>query len=135
MSDGLDTQPQPEDDTGATVRPPQRLSPWFSVVGVLLLASVLAAAFVQVRQFALLNLTVQYQDDYVVVSMHQVEVEYLRLREQLRRDLQQPDSSALQLRYDIFVSRVALLGRDRARRLLMCSGLTSTSAPRPPTGA
>ena len=98
---------------------PQRLSPWFSVIGALLLASVLAAAFVQARQFALLNLTVQFQDDYLVVSMHQVEVEYLRLREQLRRDLQQPDSATVQLRYDIFVSRVALLGSDRARRLLM----------------
>ena len=98
---------------------PQRLSPWFSVIGALLLASVLAAAFVQARQFALLNLTVQFQDDYLVVSMHQVEVEYLRLREQLRRDLKQPDSATVQLRYDIFVSRVALLGSDRARRLLM----------------
>ena len=98
---------------------PQRLSPWFSVIGALLLASVLAAAFVQARQFALLNLTLQFQDDYLVVSMHQVEVEYLRLREQLRRDLQQPDSAPVQLRYDIFVSRVALLGSDRARRLLM----------------
>ena len=98
---------------------PPRLSPWFSVIGLLLLASVLAAAFVQARQFALLNLTMQDQDDYLVVNMHQVEVEYLRLREQLRRDLQQPDSAAIQLRYDIFVSRVALLGSDRARRLLM----------------
>ena len=98
---------------------PPRLSAWFSVIGLLLLASVLAAAFVQVRQFALLNLTVQFQDDYLVVSMHQVEVEYLRLREQLRRDLQQPDSAAVALRYDIFVSRVTLLGSDRAHRLLM----------------
>ena len=100
-------------------RLPPRLSPWFSVIGLLLVASVLAAAFVQARQFALLNLAMQGQDDYLVVNMHQVEVEYLRLREQLRRDLQQPDSAAIQLRYDIFVSRVALLGSDRARRLLM----------------
>ncbi len=95
-----------------------RLSPWFSVIGALLLGSVLAAALVQARQFTLLNLTGKLQDDYLVVGLHQVEVEYLRLREQLRRDLDQPMSSALQLRYDIFVSRVALLGSDRARRLL-----------------
>ena len=119
MSDALDTQPLPDDSASPAAQPPQRLSPWFSAAGLLLLASVLAAAFVQVRQFALLNLTVQYQDDYLVVSMHQVEVEYLRLREQLRNDLQRPDSAPLQLRYDIFVSRVALLGSDRARRLLM----------------
>ena len=102
----------------ATGRAPHRLSPWFSLIGLLLLASVLAAAFVQARQFALLNMTLQAQDDYLVVSMHQVEVEYLRLRERLRRDLTQPDSPEVQLRYDIFVSRVALLGSDRARRLL-----------------
>ena len=103
----------------AATRQPQRLSPWFSVIGALLLASALAAALVQARQFALLNLTVQFQDDYLVLSMHQVELEYLRLREQLRRDLQAPDSAPVQLRYDIFVSRVALLGSERARRLLM----------------
>lgn len=110
----------------SAARLPPRLSPWFSVIGVLLLASVLAAAFVQARQFALLNLTVQFQDDYLVVSMHQVEVEYLRLREQLRRDLQQPDSAPIQLRYDIFVSRVALLGSERARRLLMADPTNSS---------
>ena len=104
----------------APARP--RLSPWFSVIGVLLLGSALAAGLVQTRQFSLLNLTVKMQDDYLVLSLHQVEVEYLRLREQLRRDLEQPISQALQLRYDIFVSRVALLGSDRARRLLAADG-------------
>jgi len=97
---------------------PQRLSPWFSITGLLLLATLLAAAFVQARQYALLNLTVQHQDDYLVLSLYQVEIEYLRLREQLRKDADTPGSPALQLRYDIFVSRVSLLGSDRARRLL-----------------
>ena len=105
----------------APARP--RLSPWFSVIGLLLLASVLAAALVQARQFTLLNLTVKLQDEYLVLSLHQVEVEYLRLRGQLRRDLEQPTSKPLQLRYDIFVSRVALLGSDRARRLLESDGV------------
>ena len=109
---------------------PHRLSPWFSVIGVLLLASVLAAAFVQARQFALLNMAVHFQDDYLVISMHQVEVEYLRLREQLRRDLDRPSSNTLQLRYDIFVSRVALLGSDRARRLITNDGNADNSVMR-----
>ena len=98
---------------------PHRVSTWFGVTGLLLLASVLAAAFVQVRQHALLNQTVQYQDDYLVLSLYQVQVEYLRLREQLRQETAQPvNAPGLQLRYDIFVSRVSLLGSDRAQRLL-----------------
>ena len=100
---------------------PQRLSPWFGLTGLLLLATLLAAAFVQARQYTLLNMTVQYQDDYLVLSLQQMETEYLRLREQLRRDTSPTDSAALQLRYDVFVSRVSLLGSDRARRLLASS--------------
>ena len=95
-----------------------RLPNWFGLTGMLLLATVLAAAFVQARQYALLNLTLQYQDDYQVISLHQTEMEYLRLREQLRQELDTPLSPQLQLRYDIFVSRVSLMGSDRARRLL-----------------
>ena len=94
-----------------------RLPNWFGLTGLLLLATVLAAAFVQARQFALLNLALQYQDDYQIISLHQTEMEYLRLREQLRQGLDSPLSPQLQLRYDIFVSRVSLMGSDRARRL------------------
>ena len=104
-------------DTGDTG--PLRLSAWFGVTGLLLLATLLAAAFVQVRQYALLNMTVQYQDDYLVLSLYQVEIEYLRLREQMREEADAPGGgTALQLRYDIFVSRVSLLGGDRAQRLI-----------------
>ncbi|MEK8049137.1 ATP-binding protein [Ideonella sp. DXS22W] len=96
----------------------QRVSPWFGIVGLVLLATLLAAAFVQARQFALLNLTVQYQDDYLVLNLYQVETEYLRLREQWPHDGETIDSAALKLRYDIFLSRIALLDNDRAQRLL-----------------
>ena len=96
-----------------------RLSIWFSVTGLLLLATVLAAAFVQARQHALLTQTVRYQDDYLVLSLFQVQVETLRLREQLHKEVDQAASdTGLQLRYDIFVSRTLLLGSDRAQRLL-----------------
>ena len=97
---------------------PQRLTPWFSITGLLLVATLLAAAFVQVRQYALLNMTVQYQDDYLVLSLYQVEIEYLRLREQLQRERDEPGSPALQLRYDIFVSRIGLLDNPRSQRVL-----------------
>ena len=97
----------------------RRLSIWFSVTGLLLLATVLAAAFVQARQHALLTQTVRYQDDDLVLSLFQVQVETLRLREQLHKEVDQAASdTGLQLRYDIFVSRTLLLGSDRAQRLL-----------------
>ena len=101
---------------------PHRLSTWFSVIGLLLLATVLAAAFMQVRQHALLTQTVQHQDDDLVLSLFQVQVEYLRLREQLHREVDPAAStSGLQLRYDRFVNRTTLLGSDRAQRLLAAS--------------
>ncbi|MDT7836811.1 ATP-binding protein [Aquabacterium sp. OR-4] len=104
-----------------------RLSPWFGIVGLALLATLLAAAFVQARQFALLNLTVQYQDDYLVLNLYQVETEYLRLREQWQKPAEQADSTALKLRYDIFLSRVGLLDNERASRLLGSSSQASTA--------
>ncbi len=103
----------PVSDAGA-LRP----SIWFSITGLLLLATVLAAAFVQARQYTLLNLTVQQQDEYLALNLYQIETEYLRLREQLRTEVRAPGSAALQLRYDIFVSRVALMHGNRAQRLL-----------------
>jgi len=117
---------EPLPPRAATDAAPQRLSPWLSVTGLLLLATLLAAAFVQARQHALLSQTVRAQDDYLVLHLYQVEIEYLRLREQLLRNLDAPSASALQLRYDIFVSRVALLGGDRARRLLETSDPAGT---------
>ncbi|HSW09041.1 ATP-binding protein [Aquabacterium sp.] len=98
----------------------QRVTPWFGVTGLLLLATLLAAAFVQVRQYALLNLTVQNQNDYLVLSLYQLETEYLRLREQWRMDLDTAagNPAPLQLRYDIFLSRAALLRAERAQQLI-----------------
>ena len=106
---------------------PQRLSTWFGVTGLLLLATLLAAVFVQARQYTLLNTTVRVQDDYLVLGLYQVETEYLRLREQLRKEVDAPGSSALQLRYDIFISRISMLGSERARRLI--GGFNSEARP------
>ena len=103
---------------GFTDAVPHRVSPWFSLAGLLLLATLLAAGFIQARQYALLKLTVEDQDDYLVISLYQVEIEYLRLREQLRKDEDLPASTGVQLRYDIFVSRVGLLNSGNAQRLL-----------------
>jgi two-component system, sensor histidine kinase len=94
---------------------------WLGVVGAGLALVLLAAALVQGRQAALLNQAVQVGDDYVVLTVYQAETEYLRLRNQWQRatDPRQPiDRGALQLRYDIWVSRMGLLHNEPAGRVL-----------------
>jgi len=109
-----------EDGVAASSRP--RRFTLFGLIGVVLALALAAVALVQVRQFALLKQSVVYQDDYVVLSLYQVEAEYLRLREywvraQYERD--NFDRDALQLRYDIWVSRVGLLHNERTARLMV----------------
>ena len=96
------------------------LSGWFIASGVLLIVSLLAAFIVQVRQQALLQQAVQGQDDYLVLNLFQFETEYLRLRERWRQASADPATAReqLQLRYDIFISRISLLQTDRAQRVL-----------------
>jgi two-component system, sensor histidine kinase len=91
-------------------------------MGVVLALVLAAVALVQARQFALLKQTVVYQDDYVVLSLYQVQAEYLRLREHwVRAQLEGAsyERAALQLRYDIWVSRVGLLRNERTARLMV----------------
>ena len=59
-----------------------------------------------------------------MLSLFQLETEYLRLREQWLRASAAGEAIAreqLQLRYDIFVSRVGLLQTDRAQRVMVGS--------------
>src|SRR5574340_527950 len=103
----------PRDADGAL-----RTAPWFGLIGLLVAAALLAAVFVQVRQHALLSLSVQNQDDYRELNLNQLEADYLRLREQWHAHELRGDLAALQLRYDIFVSRISLLQTEPAHRLL-----------------
>ncbi|MFN0184690.1 MAG: response regulator, partial [Aquabacterium sp.] len=81
----------------------------------------LAVVLVQVRQYQLINQRASGQDDYLVLSLQQIETEYLKLRDTWQRAAD-PVAAApkadLQLRYDIFVSRIDLLKAERAARLL-----------------
>jgi len=96
------------------------LSGWFIASGVLLFVALVAALFVQLRQQALLQQAVQGQDDYLVLNLFQFETEYLRLRERWRQAAADPATAReqLQLRYDIFISRIGLLQTERAQRVL-----------------
>jgi two-component system, sensor histidine kinase len=91
-----------------------------ALIGAVIAAALATVVALQVRQFQLLDQTTHYQDDYLQVNLGQLETEHLRLLMQWRESLLQPpiDQAALQLRYDIFVSRVDLLDTGRARRML-----------------
>jgi len=94
---------------------------WLSVIGAGLALALLAVALVQGRQATLLNQTVQIGDDYIVLTVYQAETEYLRLRNQWARASDPRfalDRQTLQLRYDIWVSRVGLLHNERTLRVL-----------------
>jgi signal transduction histidine kinase/CheY-like chemotaxis protein len=63
---------------------------------------------------------VQYQNDYLQISLAQLQIEYLRLQGALQKAAQAavPDRDAVQLRYDIFVSRVDLLASGRVELIV-----------------
>ncbi|MGL6112591.1 MAG: histidine kinase dimerization/phospho-acceptor domain-containing protein, partial [Rubrivivax sp.] len=109
-------------DAGTAAPRPARRLTLFGVMGVVLALALAAVALVQARQYLLLKQTVVYQDDYVALSLYQVETEYLRLREQWLRASTQGeafDRDALQMRYDIWVSRVGLLHNERSIRMMV----------------
>jgi signal transduction histidine kinase len=88
------------------------------VIGIALALALLAVAVVQGRQFSLLTETVRSGDENVALTVYRTETEYLRLREQWARavdDRQPLDAAALQLRYDIWVSRVGLIREGSLR--------------------
>jgi signal transduction histidine kinase/ActR/RegA family two-component response regulator len=104
--------------TDALARLPRRAL-LAATVGVLVLA-LLAVSWVQVHQYRLLNETTKYQDDYLQVSVHQLQAEYLRLRLEIHHAREEGlrERNRLQLRYDVFVSRADLLTGPSAQRLM-----------------
>jgi signal transduction histidine kinase/HPt (histidine-containing phosphotransfer) domain-containing protein/ActR/RegA family two-component response regulator len=101
------------------LQPPQRR--WLlTVVGVLMLVLV-AVGYVQWRQYKLLHTAAHFQNDGLGWSFSQLETEQLRLRNQLELYADDPkryDADSVQLRYDIFVSRVGLVDHPRAMDMM-----------------
>ena len=92
----------------------------FAVIGVLTLV-VLAVAYVQWRQYKLLDTASHFQNDALGWSFSQLETEQLRLHAEMQRfvtDPQHADADKVQLRYDIFVSRVGLVDHERAAEVM-----------------
>ncbi|HWI12092.1 MAG TPA: histidine kinase dimerization/phospho-acceptor domain-containing protein, partial [Burkholderiaceae bacterium] len=104
----------------AEVRPQPRRVWLFAVAGVLALV-LLAVGYVQWRQFKLLDAAAHYQNDALGWSFSQLESEQLRLRNALQLYVDDPvrtDADKVQLRYDIFVSRVSLVDHERAAGIM-----------------
>ena len=90
---------------------------WTRLLGAALLLVLLAVGYVQWRQYKLFDGLAHYQNDALGWSFAQLETEQLRLRNQVQIELDESapsDPKLLQLRYDIFVSRVGLVDHARA---------------------
>ncbi|MDE2612645.1 MAG: response regulator [Burkholderiales bacterium] len=112
-----------QDDRGAVERPAAhrpRLT-WLGAIGAGLVVAMLAAGFAQWRQHTMLRRALGSWDDFPVLLIYQTESEYMRLREEWLRALDERvplDRAAFKLRYEIWVSRVDLLGAENAHRLI-----------------
>jgi signal transduction histidine kinase/ActR/RegA family two-component response regulator len=103
-----------------TDAPSPRRNLLVGATALLLVLALAAVAWVQTRQHRLLGESVRFQDEYLQISLNQLQAEYLRLRLAIdaARDHLPLRADALQLRYDIFVSRVDLLDAGRSARLV-----------------
>jgi signal transduction histidine kinase/DNA-binding response OmpR family regulator len=110
-----------------TAPAPERSAPdgmrrfWLGLIGLALALALLGTAYVQWRQYDLLDGTSQYQNDALGWSFFQLETEHLRLRNEMQQALDDGATAptpALQLRYDIFVSRLGLVDHERAARIM-----------------
>ena len=85
---------------------------WQSLIVFLLVLALLSVVLVQARQVQLLQQTAKSGQEFSAANSYQLETEYGRLREvwqDAARSSQALDSARLQLRYDIWISRVDLL--------------------------
>jgi len=92
-----------------------------AAMGGLLALAFAAVGLLQTRQYELLNATHRYQDDYLVWSLFQYEVEFLRLRlllEQAASAAPTVDPEQVEQRYEIFVSRLKLIEGEHATKVL-----------------
>lgn len=91
------------------------------LIGLVLIASLVAVAWAQWQQLGLLGRAARFSDDNVVWSLFQLETEALHLGEALRQSIESPTPAqleALSQRYEIFVSRVNLVEPARIRAVL-----------------
>jgi len=92
---------------------------WLLAIGMGLVLAFAAIAWVQWRQVSLLSGTVRYEGDNLVWGFYQLESEFLHLRDQLRRlQLQPGPADGVRQRFELFASRLPLVGPDRVEGLV-----------------
>jgi two-component system, sensor histidine kinase len=108
-------------DDHRAVRPPAERR-WLRWGTLLLVAALVVAGTLQVRQFALLQQAQRAGNDYIILTFHQFETEYLRLHQAWHARLQTTDGAGaddeLRLRYEVFISRIGLTEGPGPQRLL-----------------
>ena len=93
-------------------------------VAVVLVAVFVAIGWIQMRQAKLLDNSVYYTEDNITWVFAQLEMEYVELRDSLRQAQRYPaklDAEALRERYEIFVSRVALVAPEQIHSAIVPS--------------
>jgi two-component system, sensor histidine kinase len=90
------------------------------LIGAMLAMVLLATVLVQGRQLALSEHALRSGDGYSVLSVYQMEIEYLRLLDEWQRAAAGPvpDAETLALRYEVWVSRIALTRTPALLRLM-----------------
>jgi len=109
----------PDELGDAPLARPPNTKRWIWLIVAILLAAFAGVGAVQWQQLRLLNSTVLYESDNIVWSFYQVEHELIRLQHALadaRRDPDHLDRESLQLRYDVFVSRLPHIEPERTAR-------------------
>ncbi|MBT9493538.1 MAG: response regulator [Paucibacter sp.] len=116
-------------DTGSALsNQRRRLRIYLAGMCCLLVLTFGAVGWLQTRQFKLISSAQRYQDDYVVWSLFQFEVDYLKLHQaldqarnaKLARQTAEIAAAAelVERRFEIFVSRLGLVEDEHATRLL-----------------
>jgi len=104
---------------GDTARP---RFPWLVLIAALLCVSLLGVVLLEGRQLLRLTTSLRNGSEQRVVQVHRQQIEYLQLREQWQRALDDSlplDARMLTLRYDIWVGRMTMLREDSALRQLV----------------
>ncbi|MCV2354105.1 response regulator [Paucibacter sp. B2R-40] len=109
----------------------RRLRIFLGAMCSLLVLTFCAVGWLQTRQFELISSAQRYQDDYVVWSLFQFEVDFLKLRQALDQTAAAASASStgssadlqiaadlVEKRFEIFVSRLGLVEDEYATRLL-----------------
>ncbi len=103
---------------GAQLRPHRR---WLLALVAVLMLVLLAIGYVQWRQYKLLTSASYDGHEALGWSFSQLETEQLRLVNQMQLYLDDPQhhgADTVQLRYDIFVSRIGVVDHDRAAAIV-----------------